>query len=183
MLHRMARRCGAGRPTSPTRGSPMRAKRWSGRWWVLPGSSGVERGCGWGRLRLHSVRSTAAHLHAAPICCLLSVASVPRLRLPPALAPPASLPPQCKPQERFKGLERELKIKQFSSEGLKRDSTDPVRGARPQKGRHRLPLAPQPRCRRAPRLPQPFLPLGCCTTAAALSLPPFPPPPGHDGQG
>ena len=30
-------------------------------------------------------------------------------------------------QERFKGLEKELKIKQFSSEGLKRDSTDPVR--------------------------------------------------------
>ncbi|PRW39295.1 Not1 domain-containing [Chlorella sorokiniana] len=29
-------------------------------------------------------------------------------------------------QERFKGLEKELKIKQFSSEGLKRDSTDPV---------------------------------------------------------
>lgn len=33
--------------------------------------------------------------------------------------------PFFSPQERFKNLERELKIKQFSSEGLLRDSTDP----------------------------------------------------------
>jgi hypothetical protein len=37
--------------------------------------------------------------------------------------PPSLLPAR---QERFKHLERELKIKQFSSEGLSRDSVDPL---------------------------------------------------------
>lgn len=65
--------------------------------------------------------------------CLGAKARLPPWRPLPALHPPL--------QERFKGLERELKIKQFSSEGLKRDSTDPVRGAswRPAGERHTLP--------------------------------------------